>query len=106
MRVVVPPKAAARVPVFEIVGASRPAEGHIEVSVNVDSTGHHKFACRIQILGCILGWKINSNGVDLAVRDRNVCRIGIRCRHDGTVLDNCVETHRALRRFGAAPLAR
>jgi len=44
MSVVVPPKAAAIVPVWEIIGAGGAAEGHVQVRVDIDPAGDDQAA--------------------------------------------------------------
>ena len=86
---------------FKVVGTCRTPEGHVEMGMDVDSAGHNEFARRVQYLGRVLRRKIRSHGDDLAVRNGNVCRIGIGCSYHGTVFNDRVETHGSLRRWRA-----
>ena len=78
---------------FEIVGAGRSAERHVEMSVNVDAAGEHELVRCIENLGRILSRAGRSDGGDLAIRNGNVGFVRVGCRDHRTVLDDRVEAH-------------
>src|SRR5271165_5107619 len=90
---------------LEVVRTGRAAERHVEMSVNVDPAGQDQLSRCVQNLAGVLCGKFRSNGGDLPVYDGDVRGVSIGCGHHRTVSDDRVETHRVLRRFGAARLA-
>ena len=88
MRVVVPPKAAAR----KIVRTGSAAKRHVEMGVNVNAAGKNVFFCGVDNPDCVLMRKLadrsNLAVTDGHIRDKSVNRCG-----NPSVRDNSVKGH-------------
>jgi len=71
---------------FEIVGAVGASEGHVEMSVNIDSAGQNIFSGGIDNFSGIVARKILTDRRDLATADRNVACVRICGRGHASVL--------------------
>jgi len=70
--VVVPPNAAAFVPLLEVVGAGRPAERHVEVRMHVDPAGDDVLPARVDPLVDLFERLPLADGSDLLVFDQQI----------------------------------
>ena len=57
---------------LEIVGAGGAAEGHVEVSVDVDAAGEEEEVGGVDGVGGVFGLQIRGDGGDFAVGDADV----------------------------------
>jgi hypothetical protein len=88
-----PPESSGDGAGFEVVCARSPAEGHVEVGVDVDSAGHYEVAGGIDHPAGVFDRELRSDGGNFFAVDTNVGGACIRCRDDRTVSDYRVKTH-------------
>jgi hypothetical protein len=78
---------------FEIVGAGGAAEGHVEMSVNVNAAGQDIFVARVENAAGILPRKLFRDRYHLAIGNRYVGGVGVRSGDDGAIGNDGVECH-------------
>ncbi len=94
MSVVVPPNAAARVPVSKSSALVVPPKGMSRCVCTSMPPGRTSLFAASMILVAFVRRQIASDGGDLAVRDGDVGDVGVGGGDDGAVLDDRVEAHR------------
>ena len=77
--VVVPPNAAARVPVSKSSARRGAAERHVEVGVGVDAAGDHVHAGGVDDLVARVGRDAGAHFLDALAFDQDVGRAGVSC---------------------------
>ena len=78
---------------FEIVGAGRAAEGHVEMSVHVDAARENVPVGGVDDLLRVVARKIVSDGFDFAVGNGDVAGVGIGRGDHAPVDDHGIEAH-------------
>src|ERR1017187_3037231 len=78
---------------FEIIRTRGSSEGHVEVSMHVNSAGKHIFARRVDNLPRVLSRKALPNRGDLSTADRDVAGVGVGRSGYATINDDGVKAH-------------